>query len=79
MASKSSSGKDKAKQQSVISVNKQKTRNLNATLDGLAVKSAAKRMRKEVVKSIIDTDEQLASKPAAKRTRKVLNKKVYSM
>ena len=68
MASKSTSGKDKAKRQPVISANKQKTRNSNATLDGLAVKSAAKRTRKEA-KSIVDTD-QSASKPSAKRTQK---------
>ena len=69
MASKSSSGRNKVKQQPFINTCKQKAMNSMEFLDGLAVKSAVKRTGKEM-KSIVDTDEQLASKPTARETRK---------
>lgn len=68
MASKSGSGRNKAKQQPIINTRKRKAINLKEFLDGLAVKSAAKRTGKET-KSIVDTDEQLASKPTARNLR----------
>ena len=57
------------KQSKATTHRKRKAMNLQEFLDGLAVKSAAKRTGKET-KSIVDTDEQLASKPTARKTRK---------